>query len=212
MPTVRRPANPKRPQPPKRNVPAWLGGPNSGLGGGVTPWSPAQNIPNTSYNAQYYQNQQRQEDGLPVPRPQTAPQPQTAAPPMPAWMQGNNASQYVNAQGGSVVNPQTYVPARPPKFEWKPEDFTTPNWLQEPSLVAQPNPTSLATATSVQGIAPWLIPGPPAGMPPTSGGGYSPFSSRYKWGKGGGGGGGGYSGYSNVPSWLMGLNSWNFGE
>lgn len=60
-------------------------------------------------------------------------------------------------------------------------------------------------------MPPFLQLQPPAAPPA----GYSPFSSSYSgWGRGGRGGGGrgGYQQSPYVPSWMMGLNSWNFGE
>lgn len=45
----------------------------------------------------------------------------------------------------------------------------------------------------------------------TGGGGFSTHYGGNWRGGGGGGGGGGYGGYGNIPSWLLGLYSWNPG-
>ena len=252
-PNYRQPPRPPRPQQTQQNIPAWMQGNNASqyvsanVGQGPQPFTPGG--PGTvkrmkpkadgTYEPQLQappaapqimsgpgtvKRLQPKADGTYQPQ-MIAPQPltYTANPltytagqqlpqPGPAWLQNNTA-------GGLYMPGLQSTGMQQPKKDDKPYRIQNPDG----SWAYLQNDGSYLTATGTAGqddiiprnsfvYQPPFYQLPPTTTPP-AGGGYSPFSSRYNWGRGGGGGGGGgYGGNAYTPAWMMGLNSWNFGE
>lgn len=156
-----------------------------------------------------------------------APQPQTQ---VPAWLGGFNNNPYgVQAPAPQVQNPaSSFNPYTSPQQAAagmaQPTTQPNPYRIQNPDgswSYLQADGTYLSSNGTVAGgvgstsLRNSYVNMPPLLQlkPPTSQSGYSPFSSSYGWKGGGGrGGGDGYTYSPQVPRWMMGLNSWNFGE
>lgn len=124
--------------------------------------------------------------------------------PIPSWIEKPAQA------AANLINPQTPYRIQNPDGTW--------SYLQaDGTYKAATGPAGGVGGTSLRNsfvsMPPFMQLQPPTGTPTT---GYSPFSSQYGgWSRGrGGGGGGGYNYGSNAytPSWMMGLQSWNFGE
>lgn len=141
--------------------------------------------------------------------------PQTyTAPSTPAWLGGTTS----NLSAGGVYMPG--LQAQPSGIQQPPKPWRIQNpdgswaYLQDDGTYL--TATGTAGRTDLVPRNSYIYSPPLRQLQPTPAAPNSPFSSYYSgWGRGrGGGGGGGGGGYSNnyTPAWMMGLQSWNFGE